>query len=159
MAAANLNWCLIAWWPNHLFPKFSNSIQHILEMVVDSLYGPSPVVLYNSKSLVMTNNVEKHGYLLFNTRVNVICKQFSIPKQVAQTKKWLPSHVKHVHTLYVIIVVHQVKVPLPLLVPNAHWPITDLRPMRLKHSKSSRQQDIHGSDESTSMSNKHSSLL
>ena len=53
LAVANLKGCLIGWRSNHILPKFTNCIQHLFEMAMDSIYRPSPVLPNHSKTLVM----------------------------------------------------------------------------------------------------------
>ena len=85
MAVANLYWCLIAWRSNHLLSKFTNSIQHLFEMAVDCLYRPSLVLVYNSKALVMADNMKKHCNLLFYTKIYGVYTKQDIWKDTITT--------------------------------------------------------------------------
>ena len=60
MAPKNLRVGLKARWLDHLTPKLPNNIQHLVEMVVDSLYGPSKTLVDHPKPLVVSNYMEEH---------------------------------------------------------------------------------------------------
>ena len=80
---AYLKWCLIRWSFNHVLPKFANSIQDLFEISMHYLYRPPPVLVNNSKVLVMANNMKKHCYLLFYTTMQAIYEQVPFSKQLA----------------------------------------------------------------------------
>jgi hypothetical protein len=45
-------------------PKFTNSIQNLMKVLVYYLNGPPKGMVHNSKPLVVTDNMQKHGNLL-----------------------------------------------------------------------------------------------
>jgi hypothetical protein len=76
----------------------------------DCLNASLRCVVNHSISLVMTNNMKGHCYLLFDTCVDVILKQ---PITLNVFTSWLKrasSHLKHVHNLYIILVVDAVRI-------------------------------------------------
>jgi hypothetical protein len=65
MAVFDLKRCVSRWRLNHVISKFSNSIQHLLEISAHSLYRPPPVLVNNSKALVMAYNMKEHSNFFF----------------------------------------------------------------------------------------------
>jgi hypothetical protein len=65
MAVSYLKRCVSGWRLNHVISKFSNSIHHLLEISTHGLYRPPPVLVNNSKSLVIAYNMKEHSNLFF----------------------------------------------------------------------------------------------
>jgi hypothetical protein len=65
MVVSDLKRCVSRWRLNHVIFKFSNSIHHLLEISTHSLYKPPPVLVNNSKALVMAYNMKEHSNLFF----------------------------------------------------------------------------------------------
>jgi hypothetical protein len=69
-----IQWCLIRWTPNHFIPKLTNSKQDFLEITAYSLNTPPPILVNNSKTLIVPNHMKEHGYLLFDTAMYAVSK-------------------------------------------------------------------------------------
>jgi hypothetical protein len=79
MTVSDLKRYLSRWRLNHVISKFSNSIQYLPKISTNCLYGPHPVLVYHSKSLVMPYNMKKHVNLFFYGAMDAVPQQCSRP--------------------------------------------------------------------------------
>ena len=66
---------------DHFIPKFTNSIQHLVEEPMDYLYGPYKGLVHKPKPLVVTYNMKEHCNLLLN------CASFCFRYKAPMSKK------------------------------------------------------------------------
>jgi hypothetical protein len=76
----------------------------------------------------MSNNMKEHCNLLFDIGVDAILKKPSIPECVHKVVKRGPTHLKHVHSLYIIVVVDVVQICNSLSIALKHGSICDRGP-------------------------------
>jgi hypothetical protein len=79
MVVSYLKRCVSRWRLNHVISKFSNSIQHLLEISAHSLYRSPPDLVNNSKVLVMAYNIKEHSNLFFYAGMSAVPQQISRP--------------------------------------------------------------------------------
>jgi hypothetical protein len=78
----HLSWCFATRWLHHLLSGIPICIKGLIEIATNFVYSPLECVVDKFECLVMTYNMKEHSNLFFQSGVNAIMKQYSLPKRL-----------------------------------------------------------------------------
>ena len=96
-----------------------------MEEPTNCLYGPPEGEVNHPKPLIVTNNMQEHGYLFFNRCMYAISDKLSTTKNITKLEKRGSPHSKKVDTVHIIRFIDVSKVVHPLFVPLSQGTIGD----------------------------------